>query len=111
MAEGGFSALGEMRKEVPDVLLSDLNMPGMSGFELLLVVRSRFPAIQTVAMSSLFSDGEVPSSVVADAFIKRAAAWACCLGSCKACNGTIECLSAKRLIWCRSPAGVTATTI
>ena len=42
-AEDGFSALREMRHEVPDILLSDLNMPGMSGFELLSVVRRRFP--------------------------------------------------------------------
>jgi len=70
-AEDGFSALDEIRREVPDVLLSDLNMPGMSGFELLVVVRSRFPAIQTVAMSSLFSLQEVPSSVVADAFYQK----------------------------------------
>ena len=70
-AEDGFSALAEIRKEVPDVLLSDLNMPGMSGFELLLVVRSRFPAIQAVAMSSLFSRDEVPSSVVADAYYQK----------------------------------------
>ena len=53
-AEDGFSALVELRKEVPDILLSDLNMPNMSGYELLSVVRRRFPAIQTIAMSGAF---------------------------------------------------------
>jgi CheY-like chemotaxis protein len=43
-AENGFSALAEIRREVPDLLLSDLNMPGMSGFELLTVVRRQFPS-------------------------------------------------------------------
>ena len=43
-AEDGFSALVEIRNEIPDIILSDLNMPGMSGFELLSVVRCRFPA-------------------------------------------------------------------
>ncbi len=50
-AADGFSALVEIRSGIPDILLSDLNMPGMSGFELLSVVRRRFPAIQVIAMS------------------------------------------------------------
>lgn len=70
-AEDGFSALIEMRKEIPDILLSDLNMPGMSGFELLAVVRRRFPSIQTVAMSGAFQGDEVPSGVAADAFYQK----------------------------------------
>src|ERR1035438_2029199 len=70
-AEDGFSALEELRKEVPDVLLSDLNMPGMTGFELLSVVRRRFPAIQTIAMSGSFCGDEVPSGVAADAFYQK----------------------------------------
>src|ERR1035438_487726 len=67
-AEDGFSALIEMRKEIPDILLSDLNMPGMSGFGLLSVVRRRFPAMQTIAMSGAFHGDEVPSGVAADRF-------------------------------------------
>jgi len=70
-AEDGFSALAERRKEIPDILLSDLNMPGMSGFELLLEVRSHFPSIQTIAMSGAFSGDEVPSGVAADAFYQK----------------------------------------
>lgn len=70
-AEDGFSALAEMRKEVPDILLSDLNMSGMSGFELLSVVRQRFPGLRTIAMSGAFSSGEVPSGVAADAFYQK----------------------------------------
>jgi len=67
-AEDGFSALREIRREVPEILLSDLNMPGMSGFELLTVVRRRFPAIQVIVMSGSFSGKEVPSGVAADGF-------------------------------------------
>ncbi len=70
-AEDGFSALQELRKEIPDILLSDLNMPGMSGFELLSVVRRRFPSIQAIAMSGAFSGEEVPSGVAADAFYQK----------------------------------------
>src|SRR5580658_2050381 len=70
-APDGFSALRELREEIPDILLSDLNMPGMSGFELLRVVHRRFPAIQLIAMSGAFSGNEVPSGVAADAFYQK----------------------------------------
>jgi CheY-like chemotaxis protein len=70
-AEDGFAALRQVRQGMPDVLLSDLNMPGMSGFELLSVFRKRFPAIQTIAMSGAFSQGEVPPGVIADAFFQK----------------------------------------
>jgi CheY-like chemotaxis protein len=70
-AEDGFSALTKIRQEIPDILLSDLNMPGMSGFELLSVVGRRFPAMQTIAMSGAFSDGTVPPGVCADAFYAK----------------------------------------
>ena len=71
LAADGFSALREMRLQVPDLLLSDLNMPNMSGFELLSVVRRRFPAIRTIAMSGSFSGDEVPSGVAADGFFPK----------------------------------------
>jgi CheY-like chemotaxis protein len=67
----GFSALFEIRHELPDIILSDLNMPGMSGFELLSVVRRRFPAIQVIAMSGAFSGDGVPPGVAADAFYEK----------------------------------------
>jgi CheY-like chemotaxis protein len=70
-AEDGFSALRELRNEVPDLLLTDLNMPNMSGFELLSVIRRRFPSIRTIAMSGSFSGDEVPSGVAADGFYQK----------------------------------------
>jgi CheY-like chemotaxis protein len=71
-AQDGFSALDEIRNDVPDVILSDLNMPGMSGFELLSVVRRRFPGIQVIAMSGAFSGESVQPGVAADAFYEKA---------------------------------------
>lgn len=70
-AEDGFSALHQIRHEQPEILLSDLNMPGMCGFELLSVVRRQFPAIHTIAMSGSFSGIEVPCGVDADAFYEK----------------------------------------
>ena len=72
-AKDGFSALSEIRQEIPDIILSDLNMPGMSGFELLSVVRRRFPAIHVIAMSGNFSGYGVPPGVAADAFYEKGA--------------------------------------
>ena len=70
-AEDGFSALRHIRSELPEIILSDLNMPGMSGFELLTVVRRQFPAIHTIAMSGAFSGIEIPPGVEADAFYEK----------------------------------------
>jgi CheY-like chemotaxis protein len=70
-AENGISALAEMRMEIPDMIISDLNMPGMSGFEFLSAVRCRFPAIPLIAMSGAFYGDEVPFGVAADAFYQK----------------------------------------
>jgi len=70
-AEDGVSALTAIRDEAPEIILSDLNMPGMSGFALLAEVRRRFPAIRTIAMSGAFSGDEVPSGVAADKFYEK----------------------------------------
>jgi CheY-like chemotaxis protein len=71
-AEDGFSALLEIQQEVPDVILSDLHMPGMSGFEFLSIVRRRFPGIRVIAMSGAFSDDGVQPGVAAEAFYEKA---------------------------------------
>jgi len=71
-AQDGFSALAAIRTAVPDILLSDLHMPGMSGFELLSVVRRRFPLIPVIAMSSAYSGSVVPAGIAADAFYEKA---------------------------------------
>ena len=70
-AEDGFRALSQLRKNLPDIVLSDLDMPGMSGFELLSVVRRRFPQISTVAMSGAYVGDEVPFGVIADGFFAK----------------------------------------
>jgi Response regulator receiver domain len=70
-ASDGFSALALVRDRIPGILLSDLDMPGMSGFELLSVVRRRFPAIAVIAMSGAYSGVFVPPDVAADAFYAK----------------------------------------
>ena len=99
-AENSFSALAEILHEIPEILLSDLNMPGMSGFELLSVVRRRFPAIRTVAMSGAFSGNEVPSGVAADAFYQKGSS----LGSLLMIIGTQPKLERRPVQPCRAAA-------
>src|SRR5581483_5932594 len=68
VAEDGFAALLQLRRWEPDLIVSDLEMPRMSGFELLSVVRRRFPQILTLAMSGGFGNEGVPVGVIADGF-------------------------------------------
>jgi CheY-like chemotaxis protein len=67
----GVSALLEMESAIPDIIVSDLNMPRMSGFELLSTVRAEFPSIPLIAMSGAFSGDQVPDGVIADAFYEK----------------------------------------
>ena len=71
-AEDGFAALRLIRDRQPDVLLSDLNMPGMTGFELLSIVRRLYPNIHVIATSGAYSGKAVPHGVAADAFYEKA---------------------------------------
>jgi CheY-like chemotaxis protein len=70
-ATDGLSALIQIRQEVPDILLSDLNMPAMSGFELLSIIHRRFPAIYVIAMSGMSTQDRIPCGVTADAFYQK----------------------------------------
>jgi CheY-like chemotaxis protein len=53
-ATNGFDALLQLKRRLPAIVLSDLNMPQMSGFEFLSVVLRRFPQISVIAMSGAF---------------------------------------------------------
>ena len=71
-ATNGFDALLQLKRRLPAIVLSDLNMPQMSGFEFLSVVRRRFPQISVIAMSGAYDSGEaVPGGVIADAFYAK----------------------------------------
>jgi CheY-like chemotaxis protein len=70
-ATDGFDALLHLQQAIPDLMLSDLNMPQMSGFELLSVVRRRFPEILVVASSGAYYSSAIPDGVIADAFYAK----------------------------------------
>ena len=71
-AEDGFEGLAALKQSLPDIIISDLRMPNMNGFEFLSVVRRRFPTIPVIVISGEFSGLSVPESVLADAFFPKA---------------------------------------
>lgn len=60
-AENGSSALAEMENNPPDLILSELDMPGMNGIQLCRAVKSdeRFSAVPFVVMSSSEERGQM----------------------------------------------------
>ncbi|HVP63907.1 MAG TPA: response regulator [candidate division Zixibacteria bacterium] len=70
-AEDGFVALQILREVLPDIILADLRMPGMSGFELLSIVRRRFPHIPTIAISGEYILANMPLGLLVDHFFQK----------------------------------------
>ncbi len=70
-AEDGFEGLIALKRSLPDLIISDLRMPNMNGFEFLSVVRRRFPVIPVIVVSGEFTGLSVPESVLADAFFPK----------------------------------------
>lgn len=70
-ANDGLGGLMALSKSLPDLIISDLNMPSMSGFEFLAIVRKRFPHIATIATSGDYIAGEKHNRVLADAFLQK----------------------------------------
>jgi DNA-binding response OmpR family regulator len=71
IAKDGFAALAQMHGALPDLIVSDLKMPNMSGFEFLSIARRRFPQIPTIAVSGEFHPPVEPLGVLADAFLAK----------------------------------------
>ena len=70
-ADNGISAISHLNRMVPDLLVTDLNMPLMSGVELISHVRSQHPSVAIVAMSGAYHGGAVPASIIADRFYPK----------------------------------------
>ena len=71
LAGDGFEGLIALKRALPDIIISDLAMPNMNGFEFLSVVRRRFPIIPVIVTSGQFTGVSFPESVLADAFFPK----------------------------------------
>lgn len=67
----GSSALSEIENELPDILLSDIDLPDIPGAQFLATVRRKFPSIRVVAMSGAHTGRRVPPGIAADAFYEK----------------------------------------
>ncbi|ADG74169.1 response regulator receiver protein [Cellulomonas flavigena DSM 20109] len=55
VAGDAMTALAEVARQAPDVILTDIQMPGMSGLELLGELRSRAPGVPVAVMTAFAS--------------------------------------------------------
>lgn len=62
-ADSGREALNRLRSTQFDLVISDLSMPGISGFEVIAAARLWFPAMPVVAMSGAYQADSVPQDV------------------------------------------------
>jgi DNA-binding NtrC family response regulator len=52
-AGGGEVALQVMEKEAVDLLIADVSLPGISGFDLLKIAKENYPAIEVIVLSAV----------------------------------------------------------
>ncbi len=70
-ADHGASVVSHLSGTLPDLIVTDLEMPEMSGIQLMSHVRSRHPSISIVAMSGAYEGDAVPASIIADRFYPK----------------------------------------
>lgn len=70
-ADDGFAALRKIQQSKPDLVITDLRMPNMNGFELLFEIRTRFPEIPCIAISGEFLTVAAQQGPLADAFFQK----------------------------------------
>jgi CheY-like chemotaxis protein len=69
-AEDGIDGLVKLRAKLPKVIISDLQMPRMSGIEFISVVRRRFPSIPVIVLSGSIQR-EFPEEVKPDRWFRK----------------------------------------
>jgi len=63
MAADGFKALGKMEEFAPDLVVTDLKMPGMDGIELLGRIRQSDADLPVIVMTA-FGEGDIAAGAM-----------------------------------------------
>jgi CheY-like chemotaxis protein len=71
MANNGAGAVSYLKGSVPDLIVSDLEMPEMSGMRFISQIRTQYPSVLIVAMSGDYRGEGVPASIIADGFYPK----------------------------------------
>lgn len=70
--ESGNEALSQLEsKNCVDIILSDINMPGMNGLELLSLIKAKYPAKKCILMSGDPGNEKAAREHGADAYINK----------------------------------------
>ena len=66
-AGNGVEALELLSKEVPDLMLVDLNMPGMGGIELIPKVHKEYPDIKIIVLTTFYDEKSISHAIAGGA--------------------------------------------
>lgn len=61
-ARSGHDALQQLGRERPDLMLVDIRMPGMNGWELVQAIRHRLPKLKIIMLTGSHSEDDVRSA-------------------------------------------------
>lgn len=62
-AGNGTEALKKLKEKTPDVMLIDLNMPGMGGIELIKRVKEEYPDIRMIVLTTFYDDKNISEAL------------------------------------------------
>jgi len=71
-AGDGIEGLVKLRQGLPHLIISDIEMPRMSGIEFISVVRRRFPQLPVIVISGV-PQGSLPAESAPDAWFQKGA--------------------------------------
>ena len=85
-AGSGPAALEQVRRLRPDIVLMDINLPGMSGIAATRLLRAEFPKIEVVGLSMYESEelGQAMRNAGARAYVSKSASYSTLLAAIRA---------------------------